>query len=268
MKKTCINNILFGGLLIASSSVMATGFVTLNPNGFAAPGGTSAYTLCNITGNFGQGTSVPPSAGANNTCAIFQNNPPIAGYGQVANAVRNIVINGATIGTVTDRVWRSGTNCVYGAKIRLNNVDFDPSQAGAQFFEVNDFLRGGFRNRGPISIAYNFVTRGAAQSDEVLYRAGLTFTSKVTPPNPNQPLTSSAPISLNWVDYTTDVNYQDPDGSSMRDSPWFYTKSTCTTAAPAALAGALRLREMGQEGQTPLEISIPGYAPAGANTAP
>lgn len=260
MKKTFINYTLLGGLLIASSSVMATGFVTLNPNGFAAPGGTSAYTLCNTSGNFGQGVSIPPyAAGSTGTvCAVPSH--PVSGYTQVANAVRTVTHNGVSVARITDRVWRSGTSCIYGAKIHLYPVEYAPGQS----FEANDFLRAGFRNRGSISIAYYW----SATTDEAVYRAGLTLTSKVTPPNPKQPLTSSAPISTNWVDFTSDLNSEDPDGSTKPDSSWMYVKSTCTTAVPTALAGAIQIRQMGQEGQPIIFKSIPGFAPTGSNTAP
>ncbi len=272
MKKMTLRTSMLTALAMSSTSVLATGFVTLPATGVAVPGGTSAYLTCNLTGDFGSAESIPPTfapnGGLNNTCAVPSNAPPIAGYAQVASVTRNIVINARTIGTVTDRVWRSGTNCVYGAKIRLDNVDYNPSLAGTQYYEINDFVRAGFRNRGPVSAAYNFVTRGATQSDDVLYRAGLTFTSIVHQPGDSaQPLTSVAPISNNWVDFTTDVNFMDPDGSSQRDSSWFFVKSTCTTAAPTSLTGALRFRQKGQEGQPDLEISVSGYAPAGANTA-
>jgi len=272
MKKTSLLSAMLGALTIASTSAMATGFVTLPATGFSVTGGTSAYTLCNITGDFGSEESIPPTfspnGGANNTCAVVSNNPPLTGYSEVASTVRNIVASGTTIGTLTDKVWRNsaGTSCVYGAKIRLNNVDSDPNTAGTQYFEVNDIARAGFRNRGPVSIAYNFVTRGPAQSDEVLFRAGLTKTSVVHQPgDAAQPLTSVAPISTNWVDFTSDVNYNDPDGSSMRDSSWFYVKSGCTSATPTSLNNALIVREMGQEGQAVREILLPGYVPAGAD---
>lgn len=277
MNKTSLFAAMSGVLAVASGSAMATGFVALPQAGVPVAGGTSAYVTCNLTGDFGSnplGSTPPtfsPNGGANNTCAVPSNNPPLTGYTQVASTSRNIVINNVSIGTVTDRVLRNAaaTSCIYAAKVRLNNVDYNPTAAGTQYFEVNDFLRAGFRNRGPIAVAYNFVTRGLNQSDEVLYRAGLTFTSVVhLPGDAAQPLTSVAPISTNWVDFTSDVNYQDPDGSSMRDSPWFYVQSACTSAAPKAVTGALKFRQKGQEGQPDIETSIPGYAPAGANIAP
>ncbi len=273
MKETSLLSAMLGVLAITSTSAMATGFVTLPSTGFTVSGGTSAYTLCNTTGDFGSQESTPPTfspnGGANNTCAVSSSTPPLTGYTKVAEATRNLITSGITVGTLTDQVWRNsaGTSCVYAAKIRMNNVDSDPNTAGTQYFEVNDVQRAGFRDRGPVSIAYNFVTRGAGQSDEVLFRAGLTNTAVVhAPGDDDQPLTSVAPISTNWVDFTSDVNYNDPDGSSMRDSSWFYVKSGCTSATPAALSGALKIREMGQEGQAERTITLSGYAPAGANT--
>ncbi|MGJ0429874.1 hypothetical protein [Methylobacter sp.] len=272
MKETSLLSAMLGVLAITSTSAMATGFVTLPSTGFTVSGGTSAYTLCNVTGDFGSDESTPPTfspnGGANNTCAVSSNNPPLTGYTKVAETTRNLTTSGITVGTLTDQVWRdsAGTSCVYAAKIRMNNVDSDPNTAGTQYFEVNDVQRAGFRDRGPVSIAYNYVTRGAGQSDEVLFRAGLTHTAVVHEPgDADQPLTSVAPISTNWVDFTSDVNYNDPDGSSMRDSSWFYVKSGCTSATPTAVSSVLQVREMGQEGQPLRTITLSGYAPAGAD---
>ncbi len=261
MNKKPILQAVSGMLLLGSTTAMATGFVTLSQTGYAVPGGTSAYTLCNTTGNFGQGTSIAPTPAANNTCAIFQNNPPLAGFSLIAstgNSPRNVSLNGAVVARVDDRVWRNSTNtrCIYGARVRLTPQSGD--------FEVNDVVRAGVRNRAPVSIAYFY----NAAADEVLFRAGLTRTSADTPPNPARPLTSVAPISTNWVDFTSDLNRNDPDGSNKPDSPWLFIQSACTAAAPITLQGAILIRQTGQEGQPPVTLSIPGYAPAGANTAP
>jgi hypothetical protein len=277
MKKNLILSTVLGGAVIASAPAFATGFVNLPSTGVTVPGGKSAYVTCNTTGDFGSDPdgSIPPTfspgGGTNNTCAIPKITPPLTGYVQTGNAVRNIVMNNAytlkqpiIVGTVTDRVWRSGTSCIYGAKIRLNNVDYDRRAVspGYQYFEVNDMLRGGFTGRGPISIAYNYTITGVGQSDEVLYRAGLTSTSVVNEPgDPAQPLTSIAPLNPNWVDFTSDINFKDDDGSSVRDSPWLLVKSTCTTAAPRTVVGSLIFRQMGQEDQPRIEVKVTGYAP-------
>jgi hypothetical protein len=284
MKKTVILNTMLGSLLLSSAPAMATGFVTLPDTGVPVSGGTSAYETCNLTGDFGSnpnGSTPPtfsPSGGENNTCALPSITPPLAGYVKRANKTRNIIMNNVytnnlprTVGWVRDAVWRNGTSCIYGAKIRLNNIDYDRRAVspGVQYFEINDLLRAGFAGRGPISVAYHYTTTGAGVSDEVVYRAGLTFTSVVHQPGDSaQPFTSLAPLSQNWVDFTSDVSFLDDDGSSVRDSPWLLVKGTCTTGVPVATPGALRFRQMGQEGQPLIEISVDGFAPAGANTAP
>ena len=283
MQKSFLNHALLGCLLVANVPAMATGFVNLRATGGTVTGGVSAYFRCNLSGNFGSnpnGSTPPtfsPNGGSNNTCAIPAVNPPLAGYTQVSNATRNIVMKNAytlnqaiTVGTIIDRVWRNGNSCIYGAKVRMNNVDYDrrPVSPGAQYFELNDLLRGGFKNRGTVAVAYHFTTLGGGVSDDVLYRAGLTFTSVVHKPGDRaRPLTSVAPISLNWVDFTTDISYLDDDGSSVRDSSWLLVRSTCTAVTPTALSGGLVLRQMGQEEQPLIEIKMDGFAPAGANTA-
>jgi hypothetical protein len=176
-----------------------------------------------------------------------------------------------TVGRLRDEVWRNAANtqCIYASKFVLFQVDYDLNTPGMQTFEVNDLARAGFRNRAPVSVAYDAVTRGTGASDEVLFRAGLTATSVSHPIGADDlPLTTVAPISSNWVDFTTDVNSVDPDGSSPKDSSWFYVRSGCTSAAPASLNNAIEIRETGQEGQPIITIKIPAYAPVGANIAP
>ncbi len=279
MNKKLLFNSALGTLLLASTVASATGFVRLSNRGISIDGGgTSAYAVCNTTGDFGNNPngSTPPTfepfGGENNTCALPTATPPLEGFRRVANARRDMIMNNVytlrqpvKVGTVIDRVWRKGAECIYGAKIRLDNVDYDlrPAEPGRQYFEVNDFLRGGFRGKGPISIAYVHTTEGPAASDEVLYRAGLTLTSVVNfPGDPAQPPVSVAPINSNWVAFTSDINFRDDDGSSFRDSPWFLVRSACTaTAAPVPRDNALRFRQMGQEDQPLLEIRLRGFAP-------
>lgn len=278
MDKNLVFSAAIGTLLLASSAASATGFVKLPGKGVSVDGGISAYVVCNTTGDFGNNPngSTPPTfepfGGLNNTCALSTATPPLKGYKRIAQAKRNIAMKNAytlnqriIVGTVVDKVWRKGDQCIYGAKIRLDNVDYDlrPSSPGRQYFEVNDFLRGGFRGNGPISIAYVHTTTGPAASDEVLYRAGLTSTSTVNfPGDPAQPLISVAPINRNWVDFTSDINFRDDDGSSFRDSSWFLVKSKCTDDdSPSVKRNILKFRQMGQEDQPLIEIKLRGFAP-------
>lgn len=278
MKKNLQTSALSVALTVASMTATATGFVQLPATGVVIDGGKSAYVTCNTTGEFGSnpnGSTPPtfsPNGGANNTCALKSIDPPVAGYTQTASVVRDIVMNNAytlnqpiTVGTVVDRVWRKGVSCIYGAKIRLNNVDYDRRaiSPGVQYFEVNDILRANFLKKAPVSVAYVYTTRGPGQSDDVVYRAGLTNTSVVNfPGDPAQPLVSVAPINRKWVDFTTDISFQDDDGSSVRDSAWLLVKSTCTERTPAETDGALKFRQMGQEEQPLIEVRVKAFDPS------
>lgn len=265
---------LLGALLTSSCSAMAAGFVALPTEGFDLGNGNfSAYTLCNLTGAFGadEDGSIPPTfspnGGANNTCAI----PAIpTGYKQIKSTVRPMVLTTlnsqfrpvkVTVGQVTDRVWvnDSEASCIFGTKVRLSNADADKIKKGKQYFEVNDILRGGFKGAQP-EIAYWF----AGSADEVLYRAGLTDTSLVFEPEAEsdaQPPLDDAEIDENWVDFSTDLNYRDDDGSSYRDSPWMLVKTACqANEQPVVLEGVLKFRQMGQEGQPYQEVAVKGYA--------
>ncbi len=285
MNKKTLTATLLVGLFLTSTAGQATGFVKLPATGFTIKGGISAYIGCNLTGNFGtnpNGSTPPsfsPANGANNFCAIPSITPPMTGYQQTATTVRNLVMNNAytlrlpiTVGTLTDTVWRKDKQCIYGTKIRLNNVDYDRRAVspGFQYFEINDVLRGGLKTSAPLSIAYHYTTLGSIASDDVLYRAGLTYTSIVFQRGnlTRRPLTSLAPLSPNWVDFTTDINFRDDDGSSVRDSPWLLIKGSCTSTAPKQLAGALLFRQMGQEEQPLIEISTDAYAPSEGTIAP
>jgi len=277
MKTKLLSKLVFASLLTTTASAFATGFVTLPRQGTEVEGGRSAYVTCNVSGDFGSdpnGSTPPtfaPNGGENNTCAIPGHNPPLPGFAIIADATRNIVMNNVytnrqpiSVGVVLDRVWRKGKECIFGSKIRLNNVDYDrrAGSAGFQYFEVNDFLRGGFRKFGPVSVAYRFTTAGASASDEVLYRAGLSLTSVVNfPGDPAQPLTSVAPINPNWVSFTSDINFLDDDGSSFRDSPWFFVKSACGLGKVQDAVGALRFRQLGQEEQPLIEVKVNGFSP-------
>jgi hypothetical protein len=302
MKNVKLKLAVLGAFSMLSAQAMATGFVNLPDTGFAVSGGTSAYTVCNGTGNFGSTDPVPPTLSANNTCAIFianEGTAPLAGFSKIASATRPIVVNNSytnntnvTIGQVKDEVWRNaaGTECIYGAKITETlYVDWNLTVAGVQGFEINDFARAGFSGR-PVDVAY-YATNNV---DDVVFRAGRAFTSvqhKADAVNPAlpaagtlaQPLTASAPplgtaintdqaaaISTNWVDFTMDVNWADTDGgfNKANKSSMMYVKSTCSSAAPVAVAGALRFRQTGQEIAPLVEISVTGYAPPGANTNP
>jgi hypothetical protein len=151
--------------------------------------------------------------------------------------------------------------------------------ANGQQWEINDIVRGGFAGR-PVAIAYFF--KSETNKDyglpEVLFRVGRTFTSVPhgksdidlptikDAPAANKAISSNqaAAVSENWVNFTTDINYADPDGITRKMTPMLYIKTTCEAEQPVEKEGAIRLRTTGQNGQTLLEIDVPGLVPAGA----
>jgi hypothetical protein len=86
---------------------------------------------------------------------------------------------------------------------------------------------------------------------------------------PDQPLTSAASISTNWLEFTTDVNGgMDPDGSSVPDSARVFVRVNRSPASGMSLANAIRLRQMGQEVQPELESGLPGTLRAAPTPRP
>jgi len=260
----------------------ATGFVNLPQDGTAE----SAYIRCNSTGDFGSGVSAQPMVDANNNCAVFLRNAmraPISGYELKAMKMRIVTMPAPNagaddnVGNVTDMVWRNAddTDCIYGTFIHMN----DTLLANGKSWEVNDVARGGFAGKS-VDVAYLFAFHPkGVRSTEAVFRIGRTFTSvrhvlgDADLPSKSGKVSASTAISSeqtamassNWVDFTTDLNWHDPDGSSFPDSSFMYIKTACTADAPIEVEGAIRLRTTGQNGQEPFELSVQGFAPIGTN---
>ncbi|MGP1715948.1 MAG: hypothetical protein ACTS9Y_02110 [Methylophilus sp.] len=79
-----------------------------------------------------------------------------------------------------------------------------------------------------------------------------------------------AQINSNWVDFTTDTIYSDGNGSGSPLSATTYIQASCDasnpndTNSPWLKAGAIRLRQTGQENSNFKEFVLDGYAPPGA----
>lgn len=275
------------------SPAMAAGFVNLPATGFVVIGTKSPYILCNETGNFGSSGSIPPSASSNNNCAVFPANKatsPIEGYSAYATpSVRNIVMNNAytnntniTVATIEERVWKKDAatgvdeSCIYGSRITVLNEDYwiAPGNPASRNLNINGFARSGFSNftaLNSIQVAYYY----SSISDEVLFRAGRSFTSVqhrasladnevaatgyvARPTITNGPPFSSpingvsaftfplivptaaqqaTTIDANWIEFTTDVTFLDDDGTSFKDSSMLYVMVTGTKACPALEGG-------------------------------
>lgn len=311
MKYLTLKLAVIGTLGLVASPVMAGWLVGLPAAGYAVTGGTTAYALCNPTGNFGSGLAVKASPGVNDACAVFPTSeavPPDSTYPTtpISIASRPVVMNNTytggvnkTVGTVTEYVWRKAVGstyeCIYGAKVVNNSTDYHTSP-GNQYFEVNDIARAGFSGLN-IDVAYSTVPTVS----EPVYRVGRTYTAVQNRPQPGyvaRPLTGSsasingvnawptpagsptaaqqtADLNSNWVNFTTDVNYFDDDGSTAAASGMVYVRSACSAAAPVAVAGAIRLRQTFQElagdGATNnnfIEVSVSGFVPPGGTATP
>ena len=278
-------------LIMQVSANAAEGFVDLPATGFA----NSAYVLCNNTGDFGLKDSAAPDIGnnkstANNTCAVSSEklltspmNGPLEGFDMAGMISRGVAIpepyanSGEEFATLTDTIWRNKATkeCIYGTHILMK----DAKLTNGQTWEINDIARAGFAGK-PVAIAYFFKPEPHKEYGlpEALFRAGRTFTSvRHAKGDADLPSLKDAPakdkvmtdiqaaaVSDNWVDFTTDINVNDPDGVTRKMTAMFYIKTSCEAIEPAELEGAIRLRTTGQNGQTPLEISVPGLAPVGA----
>lgn len=316
MKYLSLKLAVLGALGMTSVPVFATGLVSLPATGVSVTGGTSAYITCNTTGNFGSGSGagapVKPTTSANNTCAVFPANEstsPVSGFSLVTSATRSVVMNNTytggvnkTVGSVTEYVWRNAaeTECVYGLKVQNNNTDYHTA-AGNQYFEVNDVARAGFSGL-TISVGYSTIPT----ISEPVYRIGRTFTAVQHRASgySSQPLTGlgsspsinglnswpgtasatqqRADINTNWVNFTTDINFLDDDGSTSAASGLMYVRAACNSDDPEdhELNNAIRLRQTFQElagdGVTAnsfIEVPVrgfvpPSYAPTGGTVLP
>lgn len=232
---------------------------------------------------------------------------PETGFTFIASASRPVVMNNSytggnpiTVAQVTEYVWRkqTGSNyeCIYGAKVNMNGNDYNTGEPDVQNFEVNDIARGGFTGL-PVDVAYSSLPSIA----DVVYRVGRAYTSVQHRDTgySTQPLTGLgsypsinglnsypgtasasqqlADIHTNWVDFTTDANWEDDDGSTSRASGMVYVKTTCTSAAPSTSEddGAIRLRQTFQElsadgvtGNFFIEVPVRGFVPPGGSITP
>lgn len=245
-------------------------FVDLKPNK------TSAYVACNSTGEFGLKESAAPDIAqeTNSACAVFNEllmtspmNAPLAGFNMVGMISRGIAPpapegnNSEEFATLTDTIWwnKETKECIFGTHLLMK----EPKLSHGEQWEINDIVRGGFAGR-PVSVAYfmNPIPNDSYGMPEAVYRVGRSMTSvKQT----GLPDLRNAPYHDGWIDFTTDVSFADPDGSTRKMTAMLYIKSHCDSKEPDEKEGAIRLRTLGQNGQKTLEVIVPGLVPAGAN---
>lgn len=179
--------------VIFSGSVSATGLEVLPAAGFTVSAGTNqaagttGWIECNTTGLYGSLNSTPPTAGANNACAVFPfggNDPgsPVTDFSNVALSAAKqyvtIAANGETLATMRQRVYRNTarTECVFEKRFVMTTgggFDYNPQLAGSQRLAVNDFVFGGFSGTTNVSAGYY----NSSITDSQVYRIGRSFTS-------------------------------------------------------------------------------------------
>lgn len=250
--------------------ICQAGFVDLKPSK------ASAYVACNATGAFGLKESTAPDMAQqkNTACAVNSEllltspmNAPLAGFNMVGMISRGVAPpapegnDSEEFATLTDTIWwnKDTKECIFGTHILMK----EPKLSHGEQWEINDIVRGGFSGR-PVSVAYfmNPNPNASYGMPEALYRVGRSMTSVKQPGLPDL---NAAPYHDGWVDFTTDVNFADPDGTTRKMTSMLYIKSHCDGKEPDEKEGAIRLRTTGQNGQKAFEVVLPGLVPAGAS---
>lgn len=225
MKNVKMRLAIFGAFGVLSAQTFATGLVALPTAGFAVSAGTNqtagttAYTRCNTTGNYGSGAATAPTAGANNTCAVFPanvNTSPVAGFSIVAAGTATTPLTGnggEALATMHQRLFRNAANtsCIYGKYFVMSapsSFDYNPQRlplADNYSIEVNDFVFGGFDNTPTVNAGYYY----HSTAESPVFRIGRAYTSVQTHANGaglhtgyiHQPINSPSPgtIEINGV---------------------------------------------------------------------
>ncbi|ACT50096.1 hypothetical protein [Methylovorus glucosotrophus] len=257
-------------------------FVDIPETGF----GQSAYRSCSTSGAFGKATSDLVNTDTD-ACHVVPRKrksdaAPLPEFLFKTLAVREVHLPeqygdpSIQSAVVYDFVFRheSQDECIFATLVHMNPVTLKNGES----WEINDITRGGFAGR-PVSAAYFFSYHPKGiRSTENVFRIGRTHTAVPhrdgdadlpgieNAPAPKTPISTNqkAAISSNWVTFTTDLNANDPDGTSFFDSSVLYIKTTCNADNPVEYPDAIRLKTTGQNGQTPMEIRLPGFAPTGA----
>lgn len=164
---------------------LPTAGFTINTPSTNQPTGTSTYTRCNMTGNYGMDETT--RASSNSDACYLTGTPDSSITTLLLSTIRPIVLNNSytnnlnvTIGEIEDVVWGNGTSlnnsddCVYSLHLYLYEVDYDLNTSGVQTIEINGISRGGFGTKS-ISAAYQ-----QTLSEGAVYRLGRAFTSVQT----------------------------------------------------------------------------------------
>ncbi|MEZ0231603.1 MAG: hypothetical protein ACAH12_02085 [Methylophilaceae bacterium] len=293
--------------LPAVGSSPSTAYVTCNPTGnFGSGDSTPPSTLTDACAIFPATRNSSPESGYTLYASQIGRNVNLSNSYTSSSTI--------TVATMDEAVWKnSGTgtleSCIYGNRFTMIDVDYwkGAGHTGKQTLEINGFARAGFASFTNVAAAYFY----SSVSDESVFRVGRTYTSvqhRASLANEDNPATGyvalpptsgatsgaaisgvatydnplltpttaqqSAAFAANWVEFTSDNNFADEDGSSLKDSSQLYVKVTGTGACPnlsggGLTAGAYSFRQTGQEEAPLFEFNMSGYIPsAGSVTIP
>jgi len=286
------------GLMLCMHYLSANADVTnASQSGFVnlpAMGNTnSAYVLCDISTNFkmNEQNSINSNKSSLGQCEVNDDklvaspmHAPIDGFTLVGIISRGVpipepyaAVGGEEFATLTDTVWHNNDTkeCIFGTHILMKNQTL----ANGKRWKINDITRGGFAGR-PVAIAYYMKPKPSKDygMSDSLFRAGRTYTS--VPYDKNgftlpalQDSTAakkaisknqSAAVNDNWVDFTTNVSFDDESGATKKMTSMLYIKTSCEQRQPEEKDGAIRLRTTVGKSEEWLEIDVPGLVPFGA----
>ena len=229
--------------------------------GSTADGGAGGN--CEITALANETT--PPLAGYSLVTSAVRTIPPTTGGAGSIGSVLDIIWRNA-----------AGTTCVFGTRTTFTNADHDSGTAGTQYFEANDVARGGYSASGAVNVGYFKQAANASRLyrvgrtfTSVQHRAhiygGGTLAQKqnnaagyldlpaiagLTTDVANGNLTLATPgvvapvgaglqqaqVNSNWVDFTVDSTFNDPDSASLNPlSPMNYIQAPCNSDSAATI---------------------------------
>lgn len=290
-----INYYLFGLMLSMHACLANAEMASSGQHGFVSLPNTgdtgSAYVSCDTSNEFGLKESNLNDSAVNqcsvNTDKLIESpmNAPLEGFTLVGMISRGVPIpepfaaaGGEEFATLTDTVWHNNDTkeCIFGTHILMK----DQILANGQRWEINDITRGGFAGL-PVAIAYFMKPQPNKNygMPESLFRAGRTYTSvpflKDSKALPDLQAETASPKAIskdqsaaihdNWVDFTTDISFEDSDGVTRKMTSMLYIKTTCEQRQPEEKDGAIRLRTTAGNTKDWLEIDVPGLVPAGAS---
>jgi hypothetical protein len=239
--KQLIAQAVLGTSVAMLAAPASAGWVTLNN-----PPATPVMTTCS------GGTST------SDTCNVGTLSAATSGFSLVASTSGSIVANSVTVGTLYDRVYYNGSTgeSLFALRLDMNGNQWDPPST--ETFEVNDVFRSGFSSVTSIQAGY----ARDNPADEYSWAIGRTDEGL------NEGTGSGgAPVyDTDWVRWWTDVNVDDPDGSSPGTSAWFVMKFADEDVVDFDVGtNAIRIWQGGEEGQEEYEIFMNGYVPVFAS---